>query len=44
VEALPTRDHVFRAVWLQHLVHESVDRALDHVLGTVGAPGDSLIR
>ena len=32
VEALPTQDHVFRAVWLQRLVHDSVDQALDRVL------------
>ena len=45
VEALPTRDHVFRALWLQPLVHDSVDRALERTLEAagVGARG-SLVR
>jgi alpha-beta hydrolase superfamily lysophospholipase len=45
VEALPTRDHVFRARWLQPRVHESVDRALERTLEAagVGARG-SLVR
>jgi hypothetical protein len=44
VEALPTWDHSFHAVWLQRLVHESVDGALDRALETIGAPGGSLTR
>lgn len=45
VQALPTRDHVFRALWLQPLVDESVDRALDRVLAGVPAPDrGSLVR
>lgn len=45
VEALPTRDHVFRAVWLQGLVRESVDRALDRTLEAAGVGHrDSLVR
>jgi alpha-beta hydrolase superfamily lysophospholipase len=31
-EALPSRDHMFRALWLQQFVHGSLDRALDRVL------------
>lgn len=44
VEALPTRDHAVHAIWVQRLIHDSVDRALDRVLGKVGVRGDSLIR
>jgi hypothetical protein len=31
-EELPTRDHMFRAIWLQRHVHASLDRALERVL------------
>jgi alpha-beta hydrolase superfamily lysophospholipase len=45
VEALPTRDHVFRSVWLQRLVHDSVDHALNRALARVGVePRDRLFR
>ncbi|MEA2145001.1 MAG: hypothetical protein QOG59_588, partial [Solirubrobacteraceae bacterium] len=32
VEQLPTRDHMLRALWVQRLVHESLDRGLQRVL------------
>ena len=32
VEQLPTRDHMLRALWVQRLVHESLDRGLRRVL------------
>lgn len=32
VERIPSTDHMFRALWLQRRVHESLDRALDRVL------------
>jgi alpha-beta hydrolase superfamily lysophospholipase len=32
VVQIPTRDHVFRAIWLQRHVHECLDRALDLAL------------
>ncbi len=38
VEALPTRDHAFHAVWLQRLVHASADRALDRTLQAIETP------
>lgn len=31
-EEIPTRDHMFRALWLQRHVHASLDRALERVL------------
>jgi alpha-beta hydrolase superfamily lysophospholipase len=31
-EEIPSRDHMFRALWLQRQVHASLDRALDRVL------------
>jgi hypothetical protein len=31
-EEIPTRDHLFRALWLQRHVHASLDRALERVL------------
>ncbi len=34
VERIPSRDHTFRALWLQRHVHESLDRVLDQVLTT----------
>jgi alpha-beta hydrolase superfamily lysophospholipase len=34
VEQLPTRDHMFRAVWLQRHVHQSLDAALERVLSS----------
>jgi hypothetical protein len=37
VEQIPSTDHMFRALWLQRLVHESLDRALDRVLSSVTA-------
>jgi len=45
IDALPTRDHVFRAVWLQRLVHASVDRALERTLERARVEHrDSLVR
>lgn len=32
VETIPSRNHMFRALWLQRHVHESLDRALERVL------------
>ena len=32
IEQIPSRDHLFRALWLQRHVHESVDRMLERVL------------
>lgn len=32
VEEIPTRDHMFRALWLQRHVHASLDRELDRVI------------
>jgi hypothetical protein len=29
---VPTRDHMFRAAWLQRYVHDALDAALDRVL------------
>jgi pimeloyl-ACP methyl ester carboxylesterase len=37
VEQIPTRDHMFRALWLQRHVHEALDRGLERVLGAVSA-------
>jgi pimeloyl-ACP methyl ester carboxylesterase len=37
VERIPTRDHMFRAVWLQRYVHESLDRGLERAIGAVPA-------
>jgi pimeloyl-ACP methyl ester carboxylesterase len=37
VERIPTRDHMFRAIWLQRHVHESLDRMLERVAGPVPA-------
>lgn len=38
-ETLPTRDHMFRALWLQSQVHEALDRALERVRARA-VPGD----
>ena len=38
LESIPSRDHTFRAIWLQQQVHASLDRALRRALGSVGAP------
>lgn len=32
VERIPLQDHIFRALWSQHYVHERLDAALDRVL------------
>jgi alpha-beta hydrolase superfamily lysophospholipase len=32
VERIPSRDHMFRALWLQSHVHDQLDRALERVL------------
>jgi alpha-beta hydrolase superfamily lysophospholipase len=32
LERIPSRDHMFRALWLQQRVHASLDRALERVL------------
>jgi alpha-beta hydrolase superfamily lysophospholipase len=37
LERIPTRDHMFRAMWLQQRVHESMDRALERTLARVEA-------
>ncbi|MDQ6778696.1 MAG: alpha/beta fold hydrolase, partial [Actinomycetota bacterium] len=37
IERIPSRDHMFRALWLQRQVHDSVDRALDRVLAALPA-------
>jgi pimeloyl-ACP methyl ester carboxylesterase len=34
IEELPTSDHMFRAIWLQHHVHALLDAALDRVLAS----------
>ena len=36
VERSPPRDHMFRALWLQRRVHESLDRALERALDRAG--------
>ena len=43
VEQIPSRDHTFRALWLQRHVHESLDRALDRVLGGRDAARGTLV-
>lgn len=35
VEQIPSRDHMFRALWLQRFVHETLDGALERVLEEV---------
>jgi len=42
VERIPTRDHMFRAIWLQRLVHEHLDSALDRTLDRL-APGTAYL-
>jgi pimeloyl-ACP methyl ester carboxylesterase len=37
LERIPTRDHMFRAIWLQQRVHESMDRALERTLARMEA-------
>jgi alpha-beta hydrolase superfamily lysophospholipase len=37
VEQLPTRDHMLRALWVQRLVHASLDRGLQRALGVAVA-------
>jgi alpha-beta hydrolase superfamily lysophospholipase len=37
IERIPSRDHMFRALWLQHHVHACLDRALDRVLAATFA-------
>lgn len=37
LEQIPSRDHLFRALWVQRHVHESVDRMLEGVLEAAGA-------
>jgi hypothetical protein len=32
IEQLPTSDHMFRAIWVQHHVHGLLDAALERVL------------
>jgi ribosomal 50S subunit-associated protein YjgA (DUF615 family) len=39
LERIPTRDHMFRAIWLQQRVHESMDRALERTLARIEANG-----
>jgi alpha/beta superfamily hydrolase len=33
IDRIPSRDHMFRALWLQRRVHESLDRGLERALG-----------
>lgn len=40
VEAIPSTDHMFRALWLQRHVHESLDRALGRVLAAASPGAD----
>jgi pimeloyl-ACP methyl ester carboxylesterase len=35
---LPTRDHTFRALWLQQQVHELIDTALEEEMRRAGSP------
>jgi dienelactone hydrolase len=37
LEQTPSRDHMFREFWLQRLVHDSIDRAIERVVATNGA-------
>ncbi len=37
VERIPSRDHMFRALWLQDRVRDSVDTLLERVLGRIAA-------
>jgi hypothetical protein len=39
VEEIPSRDHMFRALWLQRHVHERVDAALDRALARLSSAG-----
>jgi alpha-beta hydrolase superfamily lysophospholipase len=39
LERIPSRDHMFRALWLQDHVHELLDRTLDRLLATEQAGG-----
>jgi hypothetical protein len=36
VQAIPSTDHMFRALWLQRIVHEALDGALGRVLVAAG--------
>jgi pimeloyl-ACP methyl ester carboxylesterase len=40
VEQIPSQDHMFRALWLQHHVHDALDRALERVLAAQGPPAE----
>jgi hypothetical protein len=46
VETIPSSNHMFRALWLQRAVHESLDRALERTLvaARVAARGESRAR
>jgi pimeloyl-ACP methyl ester carboxylesterase len=37
IERIPSRDHMFRAIWLQSEVHDALDRAVERVLTGVPA-------
>ena len=39
LERIPSRDHMFRALWLQDHVHEILDRTLDRLLAAEQAGG-----
>lgn len=41
LETIPSRDHTFRALWLQDYVHASLDRALARALGRLGVAHES---
>ncbi len=41
VETIPSHDHLFRAMWLQELVQEQLDQALERVLDAVPAAASS---
>ena len=40
VEQIPSQDHMFRALWLQHHVHDALDRALERVLAAERPPAE----
>jgi hypothetical protein len=44
LERIPSRDHMFRAQWLQRHVHERLDEALERVLERLPAGAASLSR
>jgi hypothetical protein len=43
VETLPSRNHMFRALWLQRQVHHALDQGLERVLAAHSPATDRLI-